>query len=141
MQTFNHCQRAPYAQKGFSLLEILVAFSILAISLGILLNIFSGGLRTAILSEDYVNAITLSESLLSRMGTEFALEPGEQSGDYDEKYSWTVQVEPFFIEQLPEQENPQHQLYSIHVAVFWGDGDQQRSMELDTLRLANIQDQ
>ncbi len=137
----NRFKRPGIAQQGFSLLEILVAFSILAISIGIILNIFSSGLRTAMLSEDYIHAIALSESLLARTGTEFALEPGTQSGDYDEKYSWEVNVEPFFIEQLPEQEEaPQHQLYKIHVAVYWGAQNQQRAMELNTLRLAKLED-
>ena len=39
-------------QRGFSLLEILIAFSILALSLGILLKIFSAGVNTAGVAED-----------------------------------------------------------------------------------------
>ncbi|MFZ2726568.1 MAG: type II secretion system protein [Methylococcaceae bacterium] len=47
--------------KGFSLLEILIAFSIMAISLTILLKIFSTGVGTAMLAEDYNNAVQLGE--------------------------------------------------------------------------------
>ena len=57
-------------QQGFSLLEILIAFSILALSLGILLKIFSAGVNTAIIAENYTTAVQLSESLMAKVGIE-----------------------------------------------------------------------
>ena len=53
-------------QKGFSLLEILIAFSILAISLGILLKIFSAGINTAVVAEDYTVA-ALSDAAITQI--------------------------------------------------------------------------
>ena len=44
-------------QQGFSLLEILIAFSILALSLGILLKIFAAGVNTAMIAENYTAAV------------------------------------------------------------------------------------
>ena len=73
-------------QKGFSLLEILIAFSILAISLGILLKIFSAGINTAVVSEDYTAAVQIAESLMAKTGLESPLQAGEDSGTENDKY-------------------------------------------------------
>ena len=40
-------------QKGFSLLEVLVAFSILAIAMGALMQVFATGLRNTALAEEW----------------------------------------------------------------------------------------
>jgi len=55
-------------QQGFSLIEILVAFVILAMSLTVIFRIFSGGLRNVALSEDYAQAVLVAESQLSAIG-------------------------------------------------------------------------
>ena len=45
------------AERGFSLLEILVAFSILALSLGVFMQIFSASLRNADITRDQAQAM------------------------------------------------------------------------------------
>ena len=79
-------------QKGFSLLEILIAFSILALSLGILLKIFSAGVNTAVVAEDYTAAVQIAESLMAKTGVETALQESQDSGVENEKYNWQVDV-------------------------------------------------
>ena len=76
--------------KGFSLLEILVAFTIMAVSLGIVLKIFSSGVNTAIISEDYIIATQIAESLMAKTGIEEPLSIGEKSGTEGDKYQWRV---------------------------------------------------
>ena len=82
-------------QQGFSLLEILIAFSILALSLGILLKIFSAGVNTAVVAEDYTAAVQIAESLMAKTGVETPLQAGQASGLENEKYHWLVEVSPF----------------------------------------------
>jgi len=126
-------------QQGFSLLEILVAFSILALSLGILLNIFSSGIRTAMTAEEYSEAVQIAQSLLASTSLENALQAGETQGVEYEKYNWSVLTQLY--ESGPdagEQQAQAARLYQIIVSVSWG-GDslsEPRTVELNTLRFA-----
>ena len=123
-------------QSGFSLLEVLVAFSILALCLGVLLRIFGGGSRLAGLSEEHARAVVLAESLLAQAGVETPLQPGETSGQIDETFDWAMRVSPFTPpdgEPLPEQ--LQFKPYWVELAVEWGEGDELHAFNLSTLRL------
>ena len=126
-------------QQGFSLLEILIAFSILALSLGILLKIFSAGVNTALVAEDYTAAVQIAESLMAKTGVETPLQPGQSSGLENEKYHWLVEVSPF--EFNPEHVDPTAitaMLYKVKVVVNWGDNNaDDRQVELSTLKLIN----
>ena len=126
-------------QQGFSLLEILIAFSILALSLGILLKIFSAGVNTALVAEDYTAAIQIAESLMAKTGVETPLQAGQDSGLENEKYHWQVEVSPF--EFNPENVDPTALtavLFKVKVTVSWGDDNvNDRQIELTTLKLIN----
>ena len=126
-------------QKGFSLLEILIAFSILAISLGILLKIFSAGINTAVVSEDYTAAVQIAESLMAKTGLESPLQAGEDSGTENEKYEWQVLVTPYLfnpdnIDEMTITTN----LFKVKVVVNWDiEKTKSRQIELTTLKLVN----
>ncbi|MDD5265660.1 MAG: type II secretion system protein [Methylococcales bacterium] len=126
-------------QKGFSLLEILIAFSILAISLGILLKIFSAGVNTAIVAEDYTAAVQIAEGLLAKTSVETTLQPGQDSGLENEKYHWLVEVSPFmFNPENVDTTTIKTALFKIRVIVNWGDdNDNNREVKLTTLKLVN----
>ena len=53
-------------QCGFSLLEVLVAFAILSVSLGVLLQVFATGLRNVGMADDYSRARTAPAALRHR---------------------------------------------------------------------------
>ena len=126
-------------QQGFSLLEILIAFSILALSLGILLKIFSAGVNTAVVAEDYTAAVQIAESLMAKTGVETPLQANQASGMENEKYHWLVEVSPF--EFNPENVDPTALtavLFKVKVTVSWGDDNvNDRQIELTTLKLIN----
>lgn len=126
-------------QQGFSLLEILVAFSILAVSLSILLNIFASGVTTAGVAEDYTNAVQIAESLMAKTGVEKSLQVGEDSGIEEDKYRWRVMVQPSaFNPDGMDTTTSSTALFKVSVIVSWGDEDSHgRQVKLVTLKLVN----
>ena len=121
---------------GFTLLEVLVAFTVLAISLGVLFEIFSTGMRASRSAEEYTRATLLAESKLATIGITGALEEGESSGEYEDGYAWRVAVRPYRLDE-PEAEGlpPPIEAYEVVVTVAWGQGSRERSVSLTTLRL------
>ncbi len=120
----------PLFQQGFSLLEILMAFSILALSITILLNIFSGGLRRAIVSEEYQRAIIIAQSKLASAGIEDDLQEGVKQGIVDNKFYWKQQVDALDFEPLNILP------YQITITVEWLAGEKNRNIELTSIRLS-----
>lgn len=124
-------------QTGFSLLEILIAFSILSLSLGILLKIFSGGVNTAGVAEEYNAAVQIAESLMAKTGVEKPLQTGDFTGQEYEKFQWQVSVSPFQFTALEvDPATLTVELYKVKITVSWRDGND-RQVELVTLKLAN----
>jgi general secretion pathway protein I len=123
--------------RGFSLLEILVAFMIMALTLGVLFQVFSSGLRTAMVAEEYGEATRIAESLLAEFSGLRPLELGEQSGQVDDTpYRWHASIAPIPTEGIAPTASERFDVIEIAVQVFWRAGTGDREVELRTVRLA-----
>lgn len=122
-------------QRGFSLLEVVVAFAILAVTLGVLMQVFSTALNTTALSGEYSRAATLAETRLNAVGIDIPLEAGSYSGDPEDGISWQVFVEPFQTGDLTWE--PTLEAFYVTAVASWGDdrGGSRREVILSTLRL------
>jgi general secretion pathway protein I len=127
--------------QGFSLLEVLVAFVILALSLGVLMRIFSNGLHNAGVSERYAYATFLAESKLAQAGVEDNLTEGVSDGETEGGFRWHTVISPFEDpNRSPEDSVKPVELFHVVVSVGWeGDDRRQRNVRLSTLRLASKQ--
>ena len=124
-------------QRGFSLLEVLVAFLILALVLGVAMEIFSGGLQNIDVAGEYQRAIGLAQNKLVVLGIEAPVAEGETRGVFDDKYRWQVSTKVSAESQKSVATALPVTLYEIEVKVSWGESVNPRSLTLKTMRLAN----
>ncbi|WP_435103497.1 type IV pilus modification PilV family protein [Arhodomonas sp. AD133] len=121
-------------QKGFSLLELLVAFTVMAIGLTVVLQAISGGLRNTAIASDYTQALQIAERRLTLAEAEQPVPEGERSGRAGERFRWTERVTPVDWNGDYSDEQAQFRLWRIDVRVSWGDGSE-RDVRLTSLRV------
>jgi len=127
--------RASRHQRGFSLIEILVAFMILAMSLTVIFRIFSGGLRNIALSDDYARAVLVAESQLSAIGVSEPLERGVTSGEWDARFRWQRVVEQYRPWAEEKELSVPLLAYTVTVKVDWEHAGRTRQVKLSSVRL------
>lgn len=121
-----------FRMRGMSLLELLVAFSILALSLGVLYKAIGGSARNVADAERYQRAVLLGESLLSARDAVAAdgwSEDGQSAG-----YAWSVRSAP--LETEAGRRNPGAPvLHQVDIRIDWSsERNTTRSLHLSTLR-------
>lgn len=115
-------------QRGFSLLELLVAFAIMAMSLGMLYRVAGGSARHVSDVMQAQQAAWLAESLLasrSSVRSDGWNEDGESAG-----FKWQVQSSPYQSGINGPQVVP---LHAIRLAISWTTGSRPGLIELTTL--------
>jgi general secretion pathway protein I len=82
------------SRRGFSLIEALAAFAILAMTLGQLLNGVSGGVRNQARADFLLRAARQGASQLDALGVDGPTPFGESSGRYPDGLHWSLSVTP-----------------------------------------------
>ena len=115
-------ERSP--QRGFSLLEMLVAMSILGLALGALYQASTGATRNVRVDERYAYGVETARSLLADYTVING--PGvNDSGTTAGGFEWRVQS------RRRQQRGPV--LHDIEVGVAWYDGDRRREVVLNSV--------
>jgi len=117
-------------QRGFSLLEVLVAFAIAALALGMLYQVMGSNASQAGSLGQHERAMLLAESLLAAYDAVPA--QGLNEGAQAAGYGWQVSSRPY---PTPADNAPQApHLHEVLVSVQWLDGTATRTFSLTTLR-------
>ena len=116
---------------GFTLLELLVAFSIMALALGMFYRALGGSVKSVDQVQRYQGAVVLAQSLLN-------LRDSVPAGGWNEEgssagYRWVIQSQPYSTDVQGPKIPP---LYQVSIAIHWGDerGQGGRTLALSTLR-------
>jgi general secretion pathway protein I len=129
--------RAPLrSEKGFTLLEVIIALAILGIGLTVIMELFSGGLRLGRVSQEYTKAMNFASLKLEEMAAQKTMEAGEDEGEFDKTFRWRTGVEK--VDILPYDKGaefkPPVDLYHIRVNVLWTSGSKERSAGLESYK-------
>ena len=134
---------------GFTLLEVLIAFFIAALALGVMARASVGSLHAIQATARYEEALTLARSRLAMASSAAPLVATDQHGEAGDSYRWRVLVAPVATTPLrplgsrgPWQNlRVQTVLYTVSVWVWWHDEGSEaasrREVRLDTQRVAS----
>jgi general secretion pathway protein I len=127
--------------RGYTLIEVIVAFAILALALTLLLGTLSGATRQVRWADEAGRAALHAQSLLDQVGVGEALQPGHRDGDFEHgRYRWSLGVAPYQDPLLPPPTTldlSAPRLLQLSLTVQWGDAvdDPRRRLQLQSLRL------
>ena len=131
---------------GFTLLEIMVALSILAVGLVAVLELFAGSLRLTGKASHRTQAVIHAQNVMDGFFAPGFLEDGEESGELPDGFFWRARVQEIFPDETEEEAAERENdalggeasllhIKEITVSVGWGEGESQRSFELRSMRL------
>lgn len=132
-------------QRGFTLLEVLIATSIMAIGIVGALELFSGSLRLAGNAGQQSHAVVLARSLIDEELWRDVLEENQRAGT-EGPYSWIVATHPVDRELVSrdEQDDEFHEatgelgLWLIQAEVGWESAGGAKRIRLETARIGQL---
>ncbi|HYM85959.1 MAG TPA: hypothetical protein VET30_04420 [Pseudoxanthomonas sp.] len=121
------------------LIEVVVAFALLALALTFLLGSLSSAARQIRVADNAGRATMHAQSLLAQVGVGEALQPGRRQGNLDGgRYRWTLDVSPYVDPSRPPKvliAPGAPRLLQVRLQMVWGDGPGEQ-LQWQTLRLA-----
>jgi len=125
---------SPPADRGFTLIEALVALSILAISLTVLMQLFSGGLKSSRLSDEYTRGVFHAREKMDEILLAQELTAGIIGGEFDDGFKWRAEARPFDIKEAKDVRLP-FRAFNIDVAVTWEAGGREKRFAISAIKL------
>ncbi len=120
------------AEKGFTLIEVLVAVALLGIAVTAVIQLFSANLRAIASSEDYIYASARAEATMREILDDDELSETSFSEITDDGYRIDVSIAEV-LQDRPE--NLQVRLLEVVLSVYWTSGARERSLTLRTMKM------
>jgi len=126
-------------QSGFTLLEILLAISILGVATTAIMQQFSAGLRIARTSQTYTTATIYAKHKLEELQVEEEMQEKEETGSFEDGYHFRVSIMPYeeYMEEEEDEDLFEHlplEMYLLESVVWWEEGEKEKSITLSTLK-------
>jgi general secretion pathway protein I len=123
-------------KNGFTLLEVLVAFVLLATTVTVILQLFSSGIKALSVSEDYATAVIKAESKMREILDNDQLSENVWSETSPEGYRFDITVAQTYetrTKDLPLK------ILEIDVTMSWNKSGKNRSLTLNTMKTVKPQ--
>ena len=120
-------------QSGFSLVETLVAFTILVLTVTVVFQIYNRGTRSTKLSSEYIQAILIAQSQLAL----FQVGSGQKTGLTNNHFRWNIKENKIILPEVSAVSHSYNNVhpYNITVNITWPSFGFTRSIQLNTVRL------
>lgn len=124
------------AQKGFTLLEVLVAMMILGVSLGAILQQFALASRSGAASTDATRATMHAREKIEELKLSRQLSETSAQGSFGDGFDWQTNVQLYGYDEIEDAvfEDMRYETYVLSVVVTWHNGNRSKQVELETLR-------
>ncbi|MCX8030063.1 MAG: prepilin-type N-terminal cleavage/methylation domain-containing protein [Thermodesulfovibrionales bacterium] len=118
-------------KKGFTLIEVIVALSILGIAVTVILQVFSSNLKSLSRSEDYVKSLVVAEAKLKELILQEDLEEKQWTETSPLGYRFDILINEVLKERT---ETLQFRLLEIQLTIRWMWGNKEKYHTLKTLK-------
>jgi general secretion pathway protein I len=125
-------------QSGFALLEVLIAFAIAAMALGLLFQAASSSGNAARAAGYYEEASSRAKSRMAMLGRAVPIVEGESQGEDGGPFHWRIKIAPSATAEPARDAPPtatRLTLYDVEVEIFWAVDRRKHEIVLRSQRL------
>jgi general secretion pathway protein I len=131
--------RLGHTQRGYTLIEVVVAFALLAFGMSLLLGSLTNATKQVRASDEYGRAALHAQSILDQTGVGEALVVGERGGSLENgRYRWEMSVTPYADPSAPPRQTEilgAPRLLQLDLTLRWGEAGPRQTLQLCSLRL------
>jgi general secretion pathway protein I len=126
-------------QGGFTLLEVLLAFLVFALSFAVTLEILTGSIRNTARARENTEAALIAQSLMDQVGLDIPVEAGRSLQGEEGNYRWEINIYPLQGDSTNSRsielmDLTGIELLEVECLVSWGDAGRERSQMFSTVR-------
>ena len=124
---------------GFTLLEVLLAFVVFALSFTTVLEILSGSMRNTVRAREYTEAALVAQTVIDQLGLDLPVEAGANYSGESGDYQWELNIGLYEggaenTHSVELSELTGIELLQIDLFISWGEPPRDKSNDFSTVR-------
>jgi len=124
---------------GFTLIEVLLAFVIFALSFSVVLEIISGSMRNTVHARQYTEVALITQSVMDRVGLDIPLEEGARANGESGVYRWELNITSYAgtadtARSVKLEGQTGINLLEVELVISWGDYPSEHSDRFSTIK-------